>query len=34
MIAACAYRRLLSGERSGWDLEVHPNLPMARPLTS
>lgn len=32
MIAACGYRRMLSGERSGWDLEVHPNLPMARPM--
>jgi N6-L-threonylcarbamoyladenine synthase len=30
MIAACGYYRLQRGERSGWDLEVYPNLPMAR----
>ena len=31
MIAACGYYHLQRGERSGWDLEVYPNLPMARP---
>ena len=31
MIGACGYQHLIKGERAGWDMEVHPNLPMARP---
>ena len=28
MVGAAAYYRLIQGERSDWDLDVHPNLPL------